>query len=1172
MHPDHQQKPTMERPRSYLPVLLLVLCLVVVFFLIFISNVQENRRNEETRQISEIASMCAGNIKDRLDIYTSLVKAAANQISATGGPNDPAAIKLLKQSVVETDFVSMAITFPDGRFLTTDEGKFPPPDTSLITDRIIIRTRTMAGADYISVIVPITQGRNVAATIRGLIPANRLKNLINQNIFRGQGYIHIIRSNGEFILRSNHRNAICRTTHSNIFDVLAKASFNSSLTQDDLKAAMKKGADISFSYAYMGRLRIAYFKPVGTEDWYVGIFVPGEYVASRIESIKKDAGRLVFRMSAILLLLIFYILYRERRSMLALKSANRMTEALIANIPGGVFKCKMDDRYTIEYLSSGFTKLTGCSDEEALDLYHRSFWNSISPQERENIRTEILSQIEEKDSFEVAYRMVGTDGNVTSVLNKGGRITEDKGIDSIYGVVVDITRTHKILEELSVSEERNKIAIKEANVLIFEYDAINDVLHNSDLIVDKFGVPPVIKDFMATAESSEDKTFISFFSHLASLTPENRTASASYDYHTPSDSFCHIEIHLTGIFSNDGGLVNVIGVIEDMTEQKDTEIKWLRTQKYKEILAKLHDRMFEFDITNDRIITGRGYLAGYAELSDSYSEIAEVFINTYVHPDDREKLSSIFSPKSIIEQYKKGEKDFDIEYRFLNYADNTYRWNTGHITIFIDQSDSALHMLWFVKDINEDKERINQLFAKATRDPLTGLFNRGYAEELIKAKMAEDSEKTPRPLNALMIIDLDNFKGVNDIMGHLFGDAILTDTARRIQETFRSTDITGRIGGDEFIVFMKDIPNSRIAVKKAKIICERLKNLHSGGSGKIPLTASIGLVFSPQDGDEFHDLYNKADIALYHAKNSGKACITVYDPDMGDSFAHNNNLADIDDINGTEGQFVDNPETHVFKILYEAKDMDIAIKSVMELIVRHFNFARGYIFENSPDNRYFSEVFEICNEGVEPTIQLLQNCSYETDRPDYHLNFDNDGIFLMDMETYTGNMHDLFKKQNITSLIQIALTENGSFRGFLGFDCCAGGKTLTEKEIRSVILSGQIIASFTLKELAKRKIIDRVRTIKEDLSRLDSCAYVVDADNNEILFANKKAEETMPDIKIGGDRLSNEFIAGGAGTMKKYVPEIGKWAEITVTPTEWLGRVNAYTVIFDVGAEQPKEE
>ena len=166
------------------------------------------------------------------------------------------------------------------------------------------------------------------------------------------------------------------------------------------------------------------------------------------------------------------------------------------------------------------------------------------------------------------------------------------------------------------------------------------------------------------------------------------------------------------------------------------------------------------------------------------------------------------------------------------------------------------------------------LMAKAQIDPLTGIKNRSALEAEISMLLSQPS--TSVLSHAFVICDIDDFKAVNDTCGHTVGDQVLTEFAALLRRTFRSTDIVGRLGGDEFIVFLCRIPDREAALTIAGKFIQKLKKLQIPGQPDIQLMASLGIAFSPDDGVNFSTLYRHADQALYASKKAGKGRTTIY--------------------------------------------------------------------------------------------------------------------------------------------------------------------------------------------------------------------------------------------------------------------------------------------------------
>ncbi|MFR5647053.1 MAG: diguanylate cyclase domain-containing protein [Bilophila wadsworthia] len=156
---------------------------------------------------------------------------------------------------------------------------------------------------------------------------------------------------------------------------------------------------------------------------------------------------------------------------------------------------------------------------------------------------------------------------------------------------------------------------------------------------------------------------------------------------------------------------------------------------------------------------------------------------------------------------------------------------------------------------------------------MTGLSNRKRIEEQIAQALEDDKENGA----AFLFIDVDNFKAVNDTLGHMFGDEVLRHVASEIRRTVRTSDIVGRVGGDEFIVFLRNIRSLDAISKKAGEICAAFKSKYSEAIPHGGISCSVGIALYPGDGACYEDLMHKADQALYAAKEKGKNCFAFYD-------------------------------------------------------------------------------------------------------------------------------------------------------------------------------------------------------------------------------------------------------------------------------------------------------
>ena len=166
-----------------------------------------------------------------------------------------------------------------------------------------------------------------------------------------------------------------------------------------------------------------------------------------------------------------------------------------------------------------------------------------------------------------------------------------------------------------------------------------------------------------------------------------------------------------------------------------------------------------------------------------------------------------------------------------------------------------------------------QLKEKADSDLLTGLGNKLATERRIKEYMAD----YPDSLAVMFVLDIDNFKKINDTMGHAFGDEVLRELGRQIGVNFRVTDIIGRTGGDEFTIFLKNLKDDSNTIREAQKLEYFFRHFQVGDYVKYSATASIGAAVFPADGSDFETLYKAADAALYKAKKRGKNQLAFFD-------------------------------------------------------------------------------------------------------------------------------------------------------------------------------------------------------------------------------------------------------------------------------------------------------
>ncbi len=205
----------------------------------------------------------------------------------------------------------------------------------------------------------------------------------------------------------------------------------------------------------------------------------------------------------------------------------------------------------------------------------------------------------------------------------------------------------------------------------------------------------------------------------------------------------------------------------------------------------------------------------------------------------------------------------------IRRSDGTYIWCHVLVATLRDESGRPLRVLGKITDIDSQMQETEWLRQKAQQDSLTQLYNKQTTHNLIQRFLLREGKDG---IHGLIIIDVDDLKHINDTQGHLSGDAVLVELAAKMRSLFRSTDIVGRIGGDEFLVFLKNV-NSRSQLKlQAKSLIDAFTSKADG----IEYSCSIGAALYPEDGETIDWLFKNADSALYNSKRAGKRRISLH--------------------------------------------------------------------------------------------------------------------------------------------------------------------------------------------------------------------------------------------------------------------------------------------------------
>lgn len=311
------------------------------------------------------------------------------------------------------------------------------------------------------------------------------------------------------------------------------------------------------------------------------------------------------------------------------------------------------------------------------------------------------------------------------------------------------------------------------------------------------------------------------------------------------------------------------------------------------------DIIFEYtiNITKGFITSGSEFFSKemWQQAESNYLSVINELTQNIVHPDDTHifKEIKIFDVSKVDELEnkaitKKFRYDTEEAIQKINFSQKTlkkikklnkkYAWAEVIFSYLKDDDTDDIYAYVTVYDIDDREEREENLEIAATFDPLTKLLNRAALEQRIKEKLIAQKNEG-KAHGALFLLDLDHFKEINDNFGHPVGDEVLTKAANIIKSVFREGDVVGRLGGDEFCIFIDSAyVNENTVETKGRLLNERLRISYTKDNGHtIKISTSIGIVIHRTNDVTYEELYKAVDVALYKAKEKGRDCYVISD-------------------------------------------------------------------------------------------------------------------------------------------------------------------------------------------------------------------------------------------------------------------------------------------------------
>lgn len=318
-------------------------------------------------------------------------------------------------------------------------------------------------------------------------------------------------------------------------------------------------------------------------------------------------------------------------------------------------------------------------------------------------------------------------------------------------------------------------------------------------------------------------------------------------------------ISINNIYNDKNERIDTVGVVEDISVEKQREAESKKRFQFQKTLITNALDYGVVDLNTDTIVEWNE-----APRSIPYQESVTQAIRTLVSDEYVSYVEKVMSLDNLRSEYQNGTEFIEVQYP-QKYGDK-FRWIS--VMIYRLYEDDSSKVMYVITDIDSKKRKELLLKKRAEEDGLTGLYNaittRTKIDEALSSQCLGDEN------HVFFLIDLDNFKQINDTFGHSYGDKVLIEVADILNKRFRSNDIMGRIGGDEFVLLLRDMRSVEFVERLAENLNTLLCKTYREGKQSITISASIGLAVAPQDGSTFQELYQKADDAQYQVKKHGK--------------------------------------------------------------------------------------------------------------------------------------------------------------------------------------------------------------------------------------------------------------------------------------------------------------
>ena len=522
------------------------------------------------------------------------------------------------------------------------------------------------------------------------------------------------------------------------------------------------------------------------------------------------------------------------------------------------------------YYNDSFFQYTGYNRAEYDALLRRNELSFVLAEDVPILldATERICAATGGEAIDATVRCRTKDGSYRWLLLTG-RLAKRQGNRCVIHIAqMDITKRKTAEDRQRISAEMLRIAAETDQRALITYDIKRNRFHveSRHLYSTRYGdtfdnIPDSILALGIVAPDSE----AALRGLIDGIRSGETKASASLQMRNGEDSYGWFACNASTVLDADGQPDQAVLVFHDITEQRLKEAVYRKWQN--SINARQADTytLFRCNLSREASLDeqdGALLRIHFNGEAMAFNQRTREYATQYVLEDDRAAYCALLDSAALLASFYRGAHTATLEYRELD-ENGGYRWRllTVEMVEYLNSTDIQAFLLY--EDIDERKRAELREKELAETDPLTGALNRAAFSQRVNALLGQEAGSQ----HALLMLDMDGFKFLNDSFGHAAGDQALMDITAVLRSLTREGDLVCRLGGDEFLVFLRDIAYDAVIRKIAQRICEQTRKAFSL---EVQLSASMGMAVYPRDGREFDELYRSADKALYRVKQTGK--------------------------------------------------------------------------------------------------------------------------------------------------------------------------------------------------------------------------------------------------------------------------------------------------------------